>query len=175
VPFILSLFPFSGRLSVGQFWLRLPLAILPILPSILNANALAPFFSCNYSSATDCGPRPQLPFDLSLAFALSVVGLIIIGSLSTRRLHDLNLTAGWRVLCVTGLAFAATSDVHPANPSMELLILPGGYVLIQMLFCFGLSGTNEYGPSPLSDNEDYIEGEIEKLRVAAEQRKRNAH
>jgi uncharacterized membrane protein YhaH (DUF805 family) len=102
---------FSGRASRSEFWYWALFATLLSLPArIIDTVIMA--------------GGGVSPFGAIVGLAIILPGIAV----SVRRLHDLDRSGWWLLLCLTGI---------------------GGFVLLFWDFMKGSDGPNRFGPDPL--------------------------
>ena len=137
-------FSFSGRINRARFWAVIAFWLLVRVgvPYLLYTFAMLPGQSLDIQ---DASASPEI-FEAGKLYAvLTVVSLFSTVSAAVRRLHDFG-ASGWWVL---------------------LLLVPGVELIFTLII--GLigsdRGTNRFGINPLGENNYYIPGANEEMRV----------
>ncbi|HIU84610.1 MAG TPA: DUF805 domain-containing protein [Candidatus Aphodousia gallistercoris] len=137
-------FSFSGRLNRARFWLVILfwLALRIGIPYLFYFYHAYPGQSLDINDVT---VSPYLYETGEVFMVMTVISWISTVSASVRRLHDFG-SSGWWVL---------------------LLLVPGiEFIFTLIIGLIGSQrGTNEYGVNPLGENNFYIPGANEEMRV----------
>ncbi len=161
-------FQFSGRASRQEFWwFALFWVLAPEIAAFVTAFPSVYMFGLKLSHDAVDLPSSNFVWSIPAAFAVWVLCSMPGGSVTVRRLHDINLGAWWLslvpvtfvllilALASIGLNFLAWTDAEFADvgkgigANWRYFLMLTSLPLLALLARHSTPGPNSYGPNPL--------------------------